>query len=69
MAEPDDVCAMLLEASCEREAFGVEGEGDEPSFTVRVVTHQDSQLASGLQSLCGVPQELTISTQEVVERW
>jgi hypothetical protein len=67
VAEPDDVSAVLFQPSCEREAFGVEGEGDEPGFAVGVVTHQDRQLTAGLEGLGSVPQELTIPTQEVVE--
>lgn len=57
MAETDDVGAVLLEARSECEAFGVEGEGDEPGTAIRVVAHQDRKLPSGLKRLGGVADE------------
>ena len=67
VAEPDDVSAVLLETSCECEAFCVIGEGDEPRIAVGVITHQNRELPAGLESLGGVADELAITLEEVVE--
>ena len=43
--ESDDVGPVLAKTGSKGEAFRVVGEGDEPGLPIRIVAHQDRQLA------------------------
>src|SRR5579871_508988 len=68
VAEPDNVGAVLAEASGESEPLRVVRQGHKPGLFVAVIAHQDCELPGGLEGTGTVSDELAVTPKERLQR-